>query len=145
MSSATDQEHDDLPANLKADLLRTFARSVDVPRSIDDAIRNRAVAKLAGRSRRTLVIRWASVMAAAAVILFAIKVASPPASLPVRVASANDLNGDGSVNVLDALILAKKLETNQSTVDANGDGHVDRSDVDAIAMIAVRLDRGATP
>jgi hypothetical protein len=143
--SAHDNEQHDIPPKLKAELLRTFGETFEVPHTIDDAIRNRALARLVGRRRRTLIIRWASAAAAAAIVLVTIKLALPPASPPVLVASVNDLNADGSVNVLDALILATKLETNQPAIDANGDGHVDRSDVDAIAMIAVRLNRGTTP
>jgi hypothetical protein len=55
---------------------------------------------------------------------------------------ALDLTGDGSVDILDAFRLARLLEGGPvapKAPDVNADGRVDRGDVDAIAMRAVRL------
>jgi hypothetical protein len=54
-----------------------------------------------------------------------------------------DLNGDGKVDMLDALIEAERVKAGAGQgIDFNGDGRVDSRDVDAIAMSAVRLERG---
>lgn len=53
----------------------------------------------------------------------------------------------GRVDIVDALSLARALERGERVGegwDFNADGHVDRSDVDAIAMAAVRLPGGAS-
>ncbi len=67
------------------------------------------------------------------------------AAVPAPVVKADpayDVTGDGSVNILDAFRLARLLEGEGATGawDANGDGRVDRADVDTIAMRAVRLE-----
>ena len=58
-----------------------------------------------------------------------------------------DVNGDGVVDIRDALLLARKLDSGNAVSgrDVNHDGITDRKDVDAIAMLAVRLPHaGAT-
>ncbi|MCK4872021.1 MAG: hypothetical protein KAS72_04775 [Phycisphaerales bacterium] len=58
---------------------------------------------------------------------------------------AGDLDGSGHVNIVDAFILARGLETGAPPVggDFNGDGRIDRADVDALAMRAVAVNPGA--
>jgi hypothetical protein len=56
-----------------------------------------------------------------------------------------DLNRDGTVDILDAFILAKKLQVEPSSdprLDMNGDGVIDRRDVETIAAHAVSLEKG---
>ncbi len=55
-----------------------------------------------------------------------------------------DLNGDGKVDILDAFMLAKKLQGTPSSdrrLDVNGDGVIDRRDVETIAARAVNLEK----
>jgi Dockerin type I domain len=55
-----------------------------------------------------------------------------------------DLNRDGTVDILDAFILAKKLQGAPSSdprLDMNGDGVIDRRDVETIAAHAVSLEK----
>jgi len=55
-----------------------------------------------------------------------------------------DLNGDGKVDILDAFMLAKKLQGAPSSdlqLDVNGDGVIDRRDVESIAAHAVSLEK----
>jgi hypothetical protein len=55
-----------------------------------------------------------------------------------------DLNGDGKIDILDAFMLAKKLQgtpTSDLRLDVNGDGAIDRRDVDTIATHAVSLEK----
>ena len=53
-----------------------------------------------------------------------------------------DIDGSGRVDILDAFALARHLEHVQSVEtnwDVNQDGRLDRADVNAVAMAAVRL------
>jgi hypothetical protein len=55
-----------------------------------------------------------------------------------------DLNHDGNVDILDAFMLAKKLQSaplSDPGLDMNGDGVIDRRDVETIAAHAVSLER----
>jgi Dockerin type I domain len=55
-----------------------------------------------------------------------------------------DLNRDGKVDILDAFMLAKKLQSppvSDRTLDLNGDGVVDQRDVEIIAVHAVSLEK----
>jgi hypothetical protein len=55
-----------------------------------------------------------------------------------------DLNSDGKVDILDAFMLAKKLQrapASDSRFDVNGDGVIDRRDVETIAAHAVSLEK----
>jgi len=56
-----------------------------------------------------------------------------------------DIDGSGRVDILDAFTLARVLDERRAVErkwDVTGDGKVDRADVDAVAMSAVRLDKG---
>jgi Dockerin type I domain len=55
-----------------------------------------------------------------------------------------DLNGDGKVDILDAFILAKTLQAapiSDPRLDVNGDGVIDRRDIETIAAHAVSLEK----
>jgi hypothetical protein len=59
-------------------------------------------------------------------------------------ATVEDLNGDGQVDIRDALTLVLKTERRQAqnpALDLNGDGLVDRRDAEIIAAHAVSLDK----
>jgi len=81
--------------------------------------------------------RWlplaASIAIAATILYF---------SRPDRVA-AGDVNRDGAVDVLDAMLLAQRVQSGQAERpwDFNGDGNVDQSDADEIMTRAVDLER----
>ncbi|MBI3876781.1 MAG: hypothetical protein HY300_12660 [Verrucomicrobia bacterium] len=55
-----------------------------------------------------------------------------------------DINHDGRVDILDALALAKRVESGAPPrgADFNGDGVVDRRDADFIARLVVKLRKG---
>jgi hypothetical protein len=55
-----------------------------------------------------------------------------------------DINRDGRVDILDALTLARRVESSSPPpdLDLNGDGVVNRKDADAIARVAVKLKKG---
>lgn len=57
----------------------------------------------------------------------------------------DDVNGDGRVNILDAFVLAKALETDgerDGEWDLSGDGRVDGADVELLARAAVSVSGG---
>lgn len=103
-------------------------------------------------------LRWAPLAAAASVGLAFVLVptrglrpVSPPAAPGPQVAMAprdptggqdpRDLNGDGRLDILDALVLARSIES--ATIipgrDFDGDGVVTSADVDALAAAVVKL------
>jgi hypothetical protein len=146
-----DERDEILPPKLCDALLAIYRGSIEVPSRVDDAIRNAAFARLSHRPRFSPFVRVAAAaVAVAALIAVVIRIANPPAAPQPSVAIAQpmpqDLNGDGRVDVLDALILAKKVQASSTDVklDFNHDGVIDRKDADAIAMAAVSLGKGTT-
>lgn len=56
-----------------------------------------------------------------------------------------DVDGSGQVDILDAYILALRVERKADSNpawDMDGDGSVDRDDADAVAKIAVSIEGG---
>jgi hypothetical protein len=56
---------------------------------------------------------------------------------------SGDITGDGDLTIVDAMVLARRIEARRPLVeqwDFNTDGRVDRSDADAIALNVVSLD-----
>ena len=93
------------------------------------------------RSGRLLTFpRWlaaAAVLVAAAIILAVI-------GIPIRrgVVLAGDLDRNGTLDMLDAFALARRIQTGVAPgreFDFNGDGVVDQRDIDWIARRAVQL------
>jgi hypothetical protein len=99
-------------------------------------------------SFRPSVLATAAVLALAASVTFFLW--TRHRTVPARVsqtAVAGDLDADGRVDIVDAMVLAASIERHETAPaarDINGDGLVDRSDVDALALMAVRLDGGGT-
>ena len=128
---------------LQRDLSRLGEPGFSVPSSLDDAILNRARAELARprTMRRRPLLRWAGAAAAAAACLFLgfILIFVDRTSLEPSALRPDDIDGNHRVDIVDALKLARQIEAGDGR-DINGDGAIDRDDVDAIAMFAVRLD-----
>jgi hypothetical protein len=139
------------------DMKGLFAARESVPGEVDRAVMDAAGRRFAGRKRR-MVLRWAgSVAAAAAVLVFAFvltqsRIGREPEFSAMRVYSfaeksgglEGDIDMNGEVNILDAFKLAKGIEAGTEgdlRWDINGDGMVDRRDVDSVAYAAVRLKR----
>jgi hypothetical protein len=62
-----------------------------------------------------------------------------------NLAAQADIDQNGRLNILDAFKLARNIEAGlhlERTWDINGDGLVNREDVDKVAFAAVSLDRG---
>ena len=147
-----DESQIKLPAKLREDIKGLYQSSSTVPPEMDRAILDRAQRHLARTKQRR--IRWISpwkIAAAAAVIIFAFSLSLNKLSGPApehahqAVVQPNDIDHNGRVDIIDAFTLARQIEQAnpiKSEWDMNGDGRVDRSDVDTVALAAVRLDKG---
>ena len=133
---------------LRDGLERLYAAPGRVPADIDRLILSSARAAIVRRGRMRLALRWCGGAAAAAAVLFLAIRFYPRPPIPaqpspsVAAASGEDLNGDGKVDMLDAYLLARRIELKQQTtpaMDFNKDGIVDRKDADLIALDAVKL------
>jgi len=144
-----------IPSKLSNDLNALLEPQVGVPPEVDRAVMDRVHKHFTGiksRKGRLLRIHWAwRIAAAAAIIIFAFsldltKQTGPTTGrLLLSKTQAADIDRNGRVDILDAFKLAKHIESAGSTEtkwDINGDGLIDRSDVDVVALAAVRLDKG---
>jgi len=142
------------PKALRGDLAALFGAEASVPPAVDAAVLASARRHLAPRGRARTAIRWAGVAAAAAAAILLVvihlgpareapaRVAAKPAAAKAVTPDRSDINGDGRVDILDAFLLAKRLDTRRAldaAWDITGDGLVDRRDVDALAAAVVRL------
>jgi hypothetical protein len=141
---------------LSEDLNTLFEPQFSVPSELDRAIMDRANQCLAQRHWRHRVFRHISIWriaAAAAVIIFAFslnltKKPGPTTSRSVLAeAQAVDIDRNGRVDILDAFKLARHIESADAEKkwDINGDGFVNRKDVDLVASAAVSLPLQGTP
>ncbi len=144
-----------IPQELARDLAGLYGKNVAVPADAESRILARARARFAKRTRRTAWYLGAAASAAAAIVVACVLVTTIRESEPVReashfaareaVARPEDLDRNGTVNIVDAMLLARRIESSaasDTSWDVNGDGAVDRADVDAIAMLAVSLKEG---
>jgi len=145
-----------VPSKLSADLNALFEPQVGVPPEVDRAVMDRAhkhfdaIQSYKQKRRR---VHWAwRIAAAAAVVIFAFsldltKQTGPTTdSLSLSKIQPADIDRNGRVDILDAFKLARHIESADRTEtewDINGDGLIDRSDVDVVALAAVRLENGA--
>ncbi len=151
------KEHFDEGLDLKVspefsrDLNALFEPKLSVPPEVDRAVIDKAQKHFGQKSWRHRVfhhVRLWKVAAAAAVIIFAFSLNLTQKSGPVTSdsmlvkAQAVDIDENGRVDILDAFKLARHIESTGSTDkkwDINGDGLVNREDVDKVAFAAVSL------
>jgi Dockerin type I domain len=142
---AIDSELNQLESRL-GDGLRGELRSLEVetPADADSAtravVRNRAaeIRRAALRSRRRYWPAWA---AAAALLL---GLGSWLALSSTRPPLRGDVDGSGRIDIVDAYLLARRLETQSKLEphwDLSGDGKIDEGDVKAVAASAVSVSR----
>jgi len=112
-----------------------------VPASVDGAVLAQAKAHFVQISReRSKILRISWLAAAACVALLAI---FGIRHLEHGRYERADIDHSGHVDILDAFALARRIQQgSQQGVDVNGDGAVNKADVDAIAAQAVKLKRG---
>ncbi len=136
----------------RKDLQALFQPSGPVPQQVDKTVLAQAHRRLARPRRLIIPMRWA-VAAAAVIVLGAIlyrqTVSTNHQSSIINHRSVAegraDVDSNGRVDILDAFRLARDIESrgpDQTKWDLNGDGLVDRKDVDVVAFAAVRLDKG---
>jgi len=144
---------------LRRDLRDLFQSPGAIPAQTDKSILDQARRRLAKPRPFVIRLRWAaSIGAVAAVIVLGFVLFSPqsglprfarndmiqnPQSRPPALAEGRaDIDGNGRVDILDAFRLARSIEARgpaDPTWDLNGDGRVDRDDVDLVAYAAVSL------
>ncbi len=148
------------PDKLVDDLAALYEAETEVPPEVDRAILAAArerIRSLRPAERRwpRLVLRWVPAGAAAAVaailvLLFLVPALQPAreqgryAAAPKHALVREDIDESGEVDILDAFVLARRIESNNELPtdwDMNGDGAVDRADVDRVALAAVNLER----
>lgn len=147
----------ELSARLSADLNTLFTPQPSVPPEVDRAILDRAGRHFTGPSFTPVArrrFRWIAlwkIAAAAAVVIFAfsLDLTEDPAPTLRRTVVAKagpvDFDNNGRVDILDAFKLARQIEMASgggTDLDINGDGLVNRDDIDKVAFAAVSLDKG---
>jgi len=136
------------------DIRTLFEPQVSVPSEVDRAILDRSGRHFAGgqftkagRRRFRWVALW-KVAAAAAVVIFAFSLDLHHKSeqsvhySAISGPNAADFDRNGTVDILDAFKLARRIEltgASEANLDINGDGLVNRDDVDMVALAAVSL------
>ena len=144
-----------VPSKLSADMKAIFQPQVGVPPEVDRAVMDgihKHFAPLQSGTGRRLRIHWVwRIAAAAAVIILAFSLDLSKQGGPTtdRFSASEtqvvDIDRNGRVDILDAFKLAKQIESAGPAAtewDINDDGLIDRSDVDVVALAAVRLDKG---
>lgn len=134
---------------LGADMKRLYQRAVRVDPEWDQAVLDlaRRTGRRRGWMRRGLRLAPFAAAALVGVVLWLNHGDSRQLAVsdsPSAVVDPRDLNNDGRIDILDAMLLARRLEqggTPAPAPDLTGDGVVDRADVDAIALAAVALPR----
>ncbi len=135
---------------LRQDLRGLFEPPGTVPARADRIILDQAKQRLAQPRRLIIRLRWAAGIAAvAAVIAFGVILLNPRSAIrnpqsvsPVLAEGRADIDANGRVDILDAFQLARQIETRGPLApqwDLNGDGRIDKNDVDLVASAAVRL------
>ena len=142
------------PAKLVTDLKELHKEHIFVPPKVDQSILNAAREHLEKTSREPAeqetagqpwIPQWAPWAAAAASLMLLLFLTLPgekqkPLS-PATMISHKDINKDGQVDILDAFMLASRIQTGaiEANWDINGDGQVNQADVEEISAFAVKL------
>lgn len=135
-------ENENLPAPAKlAEALRAFQKQrVFVPSQIDEKILAQAREHLRKQKRFVFLPRWAAMAASFILVSGLIYFLSPKQTQKF---AAEDINRDGVVDILDAFVLARKVEAGEPRdADFNHDGAVNQQDAEKIASDVVRLNQG---
>ncbi len=145
------------PPAFTRDLKALYAPPSAIPPTTDQAILACTRQQRVSRRRKRLLLRWAVPPAAAAAVIMWVVFnpfvtpdheGSPAGMVATRqLADHRDIDGNGRVNILDALALARSIKDNRvadQPWDFNGDGLIDRKDIDTVAQSAVSLNKGAS-
>jgi hypothetical protein len=137
------------PPAFVAALQRTPKQALFIPPTVDEAVLRAAREHLVRPEHARFTWfdwrPWLAAAAAAVLLLLVIWLPSAKSARTPGLELSQDLNHDGRVDILDAFILARKLEAGameDRRLDLNGDGRVDQADVASLAARAVKLDKG---
>src|SRR5829696_4566978 len=115
MAEMPDNSDESLPESLSADLSAAYRRDVRVPAEVDRLVLARARSEFARRTRMWAMARWAGAGAAAAAVwIVSVVLLRGPEPAVTRTAVAGDADGNGVLDIRDALTLARKLERDPS-------------------------------
>ena len=150
MDGPLDEFEGQLPPGVVEGLGRAYGYKVEVPVGMDRAVLGAMREKFGRRRRMRLMARWGMAIsgAVAASVMVAVWMGSggnPRAGGPSLVAINGDIDGSGRVDMVDALLLARRVQRGEKLEgawDVNGDGKVDQADVEVIARGAVELKQG---
>jgi hypothetical protein len=141
MNEHDDNENPQAPAKL-AEALRAFQKQrVLVPPQVDEKILAAAREHFQQQQKRKIISfpRWTALAASVALVSGLIYFSQTRN----QNYAAEDINRDGAVDILDAFVLAKKIELGETRdADFNRDGTVDSQDAAAIASEVVQLEKG---
>lgn len=135
---------------LLEDLRTLYTPDTSIPPEIDRAIMDRVYQQHIPRRKDRRIFRWSACAAAAAVVIvvLTLDITKKPRRTPIRsgiTAAQTDIDQNGRVDILDAFQLARHIDSADHPNmkwDINGDGFVNRQDVDSVAFAAVRLNGG---
>lgn len=141
----------EIPEPLRRDLLSLHRAGIEVPGEVDEAVLSAARSRLGSGARWRRSQRWAAGLAAAACLALAFLLWDvretgdgerwdDSRESSVRFVK-EDIDRSGRVDILDAFLLAYRIKEERADVswDFNGDGEVNRGDVDLLAHAAVRV------
>ena len=141
-----------MPGRLVEALGGLYQGAPRVPAGVDRAVLAEARAGFARRRRFWLAARAgaaaAAVAAAVAVVVYVYVERGRGTPRPVAATHSvtpGDVDGSGRVDILDAFVLARKVDGKAPVApghDINGDGVVDRKDVEQVARMAVSVEGG---
>jgi hypothetical protein len=151
------EKHFEAGKELQNELKKLFRTADPVPPEVDRKILEMADKHFAEQRKtgRVVILRWAGRVAAAAAIIlvtailyvqFESKTTHYKTGLDKFAAVVGEsINPAAKVTILDAFTLARNIDAGkkiEKSWDLNGDGIIDKRDVDAVAFAAVRLHDG---
>jgi len=151
--NVTDSDDNESLEQLPAELLTTLrdGEPLKVSSAEDERVLSKAHEVLDGRIEKITrpdfgYGRWLAIAAAVAlclVLLRSAKESNPDETTPMVTVQPTDLNGDATVDILDAMLFAQRIEAGEDMpvdLDLNRDGATDSRDLDLLTSSLVKLD-----
>lgn len=139
-----------VPVGLAEELRQFHNQRIFVPPEVDRSVLKRAERRFRRIRARKPWTLWSAIAACIALGLATFWTLDPGRPAPQQELNSSpltqeDVDGNGSVNVLDAFALARWIKSGDSLqprLDMNRDGLIDTQDIDHVAFKAVRLEEG---
>ena len=136
----------EIPEQLARDLAAQFGRGVAVPGDLDRRITAQARLRFSRRRAWPRLAKWAAaVSSVAAAVFLVIHLAGLNPMAQPEATRDKAATATAKITILDAFRLARLIKQGAqpaATWDRNGDGAVNHTDVDLVAMAAVSLEGG---